>query len=408
MRKLLWIGDAGCPSGFARCTHEILRSIDYREKPGGTWDVTVIGINYRGDPDVRRKYPYDIFPASVNGSDIFGISRLEDLLPRIGPDLIVLQNDPWNIPRYALRLKNYNLVGALAVDGGNCRGTELNSLALSIFWTEFAFKQAAIGGYKGEGTVIPLGIDLANYKPQDRQAARKIVFGKDYPRFKDAFIVGNINRNQPRKRLDLSIAYFAEWVRTKRIDDAYLYLHVAPTGDQGYDCRQLAAYFGVANRLVLAEPEVWYGVEEEFMARTYACFDVMATTSQGEGWGLTTMEGMACGIPQIVGDWAALGEWTEDAALKVPCSEICVTPNRINSIGAVPDRAEFIRALDDLYSDPGMRESLGAKGLELVRRPEYQWDDIGVRYAHALDHVLETKAAAPAQAQEKGRETVNA
>ncbi len=230
-RKMLWIGDAGCPSGFARCTHEILRSLDYREDPGGSWDVTVLGINFRGDPGERKKYPYDMWPASVNGSDIFGISRLGDVLPRVGPDLIVLQNDPWNIPRYANNLKHYNLVGALAVDGENCRGSDLNALSMAIFWTEFAAKQAALGGYRGPAAVIPLGVDLQGYKPQDRQVARKKVFGKDYPRFKDSFIVGNVNRNQPRKRLDLSIAYFAEWVRTRRISDANLYLHVAPTGD---------------------------------------------------------------------------------------------------------------------------------------------------------------------------------
>lgn len=375
MRKLLWIGDAACDSGFARCTHgtlEVLRK---------TWDVTVLGLNYKGDP---HSYPYPIYPC-FTGGDIFGLGRVNEILEKIPPDCVVVQNDPWNIPAYLKRTGNIPTIASLAVDGKNCRGYGMNGLALAIFWTHFAAEEARLGGYSGPAAVIPLGVDLDVYYPEDRRAARQQLLPK---RFEDAFIVGNINRNQTRKRLDLCIAYFAEWVKSRRIGDAYLFLHVAPTGDDGFDCRQLAAYYGIQNRLIIAEPNVFQGLPEDHLRHTYNCFDIMATTTQGEGWGLTTMEGMACGVPSIVPDWAALGEWTEDASYKVPCTSIAHTPGRINVQGGVADREAYIEALDTLYRDKELRSKLSARGHELVKQEDFRWPNIGKAFAEAVENVL--------------------
>ena len=377
LRKLLWVGDAGCESGFAKATHHIL---DVLRK---YWDVSVLALNYRGDP---HPYPYPLYPAA-SGGDAFGVRRLAGIAQQVLPDVVVVQNDVWNMPAYMAKLANIPTIGVLAVDGRNSRGRELNGLTLGIFWTQFGLNEARQGGYTGEGAVIPLGVDLNVYQPSDRVQSR-LNRGLP-PRIGKAFIVGNVNRNQPRKRLDLSIAYFAEWVRTKQISDAFLCLHVAPTGDVGYDCRQLAAYFGVANRLILFEPEVWHGIAEEQLAQTYSCFDVQINTGQGEGWGLTTMEGMACGIPQIHGNWAALGEWPTGASVQVECTTLACTPNNINAVGGIPDREQFIDALDQMYRDPEGRAEIAAAGQELVNRPEYRWEHIGERFAEEIQKALD-------------------
>jgi D-inositol-3-phosphate glycosyltransferase len=101
-----------------------------------------------------------------------------------------------------------------------------------------------------------------------------------------------------------------------------LYLHVCPTGDVGYGIDQLAKYYNLKGRVILAQPGVYHGSTDDEMALTYRAANVGISTTQGEGWGLTTMEGMACGLPQIVPDWSALGEWAAPAAYLVPCSRI--------------------------------------------------------------------------------------
>jgi D-inositol-3-phosphate glycosyltransferase len=389
-RKLLWIGDAGCQSGFARCTHEMLEVLRKY------WDVFVLGINYRGDP---HPYPYQIYPC-YTGGDAFGVKRLPQLLQYVRPDVVVLQNDVWNIPSYMKFLKGVPTVASLPVDGKNCVGAALSGLKLAIFWTEFGLREARQGGYLGPATVVPLGVDLKIYQPQDKKLSRNIA---GLPtKLVDAFIVGNVNRNQPRKRLDLSIQYFSEWVKSRNISNAYLYLHVAPTGDTGINCSQLAAYYGVQNRLILSETDAFQGIPEAQMVTVYNCFDVQINTGQGEGWGLCTMEGMACGIPQIVPDWAALGEWCGEAALQVECTSTAVTFDNINAIGGVPDRKNFIDNLDLLYRDERWRSALIERGLELVRQPQYRWEVIGERFAEELDKALDEVTVLGVQAEVVG------
>jgi glycosyltransferase involved in cell wall biosynthesis len=380
-KKVLWIGDAVVASGFAKVTHYILDAFEKND-----WDIYVLGLNHLGDP---HQYSYPIYPAFIGG-DSFGLKRTKELTTKIKPDVIIIQNDPWNIPGYTKQLKGVPIIATMPVDGKNCKGSDLNGIKHAIFWTQFGADEAQAGGYNGSYDIIPLGVDLHIYRPGDRTMARKLA-GLPH-RLEDAYIVGNINRNQPRKRLDLTIAYFAEWIKSFDIRNAYLFLHVAPTGDKGYDVQQLAGYYGIGNRIILAEPEIGFGVKEAQLVNTYQCFDVQITTTQGEGWGLTTMEGMASGIPQIVPAWAALGEWCKDAATLVDCSTIAMTPNNINVVGGVVDKDQMITALNILYYDEEERENLKTKGLNLVQQDKYRWENIGKQFEKSVCESLTLEA----------------
>lgn len=380
-RRMLLVADAVVSSGFARSARAY---VDGAIAAG--WDVHVLGLNYHGDP---HDWPCKIYPCAPGG-DMWGLGRLPELVGKIAPSVVVVQNDPWNLPRYMKAIgTGVPTVAVLAVDGKNmAQAIKLNGLAGAIFWTQFGEQEARKGGYVGPAAVVPLGVDLDIYKPQDRAEMRRLLLP---PRAHESFIVGCANRNQPRKRMDLLISYFAQWVREFKRHDAMLYLHVAPTGDKGYDLRQLMAYHGINDRLILQEPEVGYGLSERSLAAQYATWDVGMTATQGEGWGLTTMEGMACGIPQIVPRWSALAEWPGDAVASVPCSEIAVTPGYVNVIGAIMDREDAIAALDLLYTDSDHRHALGARGLAHVYQPHYRWKAIGDAFVVAVDSFLDRK-----------------
>lgn len=386
--RLLWIGDAAVSSGFARATHQTLDTLRHH------FDVAVLGLNYMGDP---HPWPYPIYPC-FSGGDLYGLGRVKELIHKHDPTVIVVQNDPWNFQAYLTETGTVPVVGAVAVDGLNCRGKELNGLALAVFWTKFGEEQARIGDYTGPSAVIPLGVDLNIYKPQDSMAVRermnlhKIFSTRGVEN--DVFIVGVVGRNQPRKRLDLTIEYFAEWVHSRNVEDALLWLHVAPTGEQAFGLQQLGQYYGISNQLVVPQIEMIHGITEESMSRVYNVFDVLFSTTQGEGFGLPMFESMACGTPVIAPAWSALDELLEDAAIKVPCTSTAATINAINVIGGIPDRQASLIALDDMYADKGTRQMYSERGLKLVAQNRYRWGNIGKAFNEVLQEVIASRAGA--------------
>lgn len=400
--KVLWIGDAAVSTGFARCTHAACDALH-----AAGHEVNVLGINYYGDP---HSFPYPIHPCVQpldGGRDGFGVLRLQRLLARLEPDVVVILNDPWNVAPYFESMdelflqmpgrKRPKVVGWLAVDGINQDGEPLNRLDLAVTWTAWALGELQKGGFRGAGSVVPLGVDTVRFRPLDKKAARAQLL-PGLP--EDAFLVGVVGRNQMRKRLDLTLEYFAEWIRGANEEirrRAGLFMHVAPTGENGVDLRRLAKHFGLGGRVRLFEPPIGTGAPDDLMPLIYNCFDVYLTTTQGEGWGLPALEAMACGVPVVAPDWSGLGGWAWPAARLVDCAGTAPTaPVGAGAgcyiLGGIPDRAETIRALDDLFEDDEERARLAERGLELAS--EHTWDSVAERFAAELEAVV---AAAPAE-----------
>lgn len=393
--KILFVGDAVVSTGFARCTHaacDALHSAGHQ--------VCVLGINYFGDP---HAYPYPIFPP-INlhdgGRDIYGIGRLPRLTHAIKPDVIVLLNDPWNVKGYLKSLSDSldpdsipPVVGWLAVDGKNQVGHELNPLLHVVVWTDFAARELQKGGYLGEPSVVNLGVDHNQFYPRDRDECRASVFGTiNLPA--DAFVIGVVGRNQVRKRLDLTIEYFSHFTKSRSIDNAYLLLHVAPTGETGTDIQSLCNYYGISDRVLILTPNIGHGVSDSRLCATYNCMDVLVSTSQGEGWGLQVSEAMACGIPCIVPDWSGLGSdggWPGDSVVSVPCTSTALTAplNALaHTIGGIPDRATFVSELYAMYSSPLHRKAYHQRGLR--RADTLSWDRCGREFATILEQAMST------------------
>lgn len=383
-RKLLWIGDTPTVStGFGRATQYTVAVLQ-RE-----FDVTILGLNYQGDP---HAYPCAIYPCAPGG-DWGGLGRMKALIEFIEPDVLVVQQDPWNFPEYMKRAQGVPMVGAVAVDGKNCKGVGLNGLAMAVFWTHFGEAQARIGGYVGPSSVVPLGVDLDIYKPIEdcpdlriEMGLNKALIAQGLPA--DAFVVGVVGRNQQRKRLDLTIEYFAEWIHSRKITDAALWLHVAPTGERAYDIEQLCEYYGITKYALIPDISERVGMTEELLNKVYNVFDVLFTTTQGEGFWLPGFEAMAAGTPIIAPDWSAIGELFVEAAALIPCAYTAATPNKINVIGALPDKRTTVNVLHRMYTEKMLRDQCREAGLKRAYEARYRWENVGEAFLVAVEAAL--------------------
>ena len=293
-KRLLWIGDAVAHTGFSRVTHSILDRLCKK------YDVSILGINYKGDP---HEYPYRIYPASMRG-DIYGINRLYDLMRDIQPDVVCMLNDFWIIDQYMPVINNYRktvqeynirmleegkeqlsipkICAYMPVDGLNVRqeySKALNDLDSVIAYTEFGADQFRKAGVKDTSiTVIPHGIDTKIFNPVNRDIARKAL---NIPQ--EWYIIGLVGRNQPRKRIDLAIRYFAEWAKDKP-DNVRFYYHGA-LKDVGIDIPQLMQYYGMDDRLIITSTGLTssLGIPQERLKYMYSTHDVHISTSAGEG-----------------------------------------------------------------------------------------------------------------------------
>jgi glycosyltransferase involved in cell wall biosynthesis len=258
-----------------------------------------------------------------------------------------------------------------------------------------------MAGYRGQSAIIPHGVDTLLYRPimrdECRQKHLKLFNAEGETIIPDnAFIVGNVNRNQPRKRLDLTIQYFAEWIKRvagdprQRIDNAYLYLHCAQNDTSGLQLAELAHYYGIDNRLIIPDAEEVTpakGLPESEMPYVYGCFDVQVSTTAGEGWGLCSAEGMACGIPQILPMHSAFAEWAAGAAYMVPCHERQAHPV-INTVGTTPAKEDFIRALDLFYRNPELRLEYAERARRCACQPLYEWDEVARKFDSELKRMV--------------------
>ena len=67
---------------------------------------------------------------------------------------------------------------------------------------------------------------------------------------------------------------------------------------------------------------------------------------------MTTLEGLACGTPQLLPDFAALGEWARDVCTLVPVRYPMVSTASTNLVFWSVDYREMAAAMVKLYHSP--------------------------------------------------------
>lgn len=384
MNKLLLVGDFACHTGFARVLESLAH--EWRE----SYDIAVLALNYLGNPHPLQRH-YRLYPGAVAG-DPLGINAVAGVVADERPDAIFIIGDPWVIPFYLEKLADQSapVIAYVPVDGPHLRRMDvepLNDLTALIAYTHFAARELLTAGYTGPIMVAPHGIDCDLFSPAADIRAAKQLIGID----PDWYTVLVLDRNQPRKQLDIAFAAFA--AAFAGVDSARLIYHGA-LRDIGWDIEDMAHDLGIADKLILTSrtntPRI--GIRTERLPDLYRAADCRLTTTAGEGWGLTIMESMACGVPCIVPCWSALAEWAQGGVRYVPVSSVRRHVGMMNTMAGVVDTGDVVAALLELYNDQDERARIGRAGRALVSQDMYRWSVIADTIGSVIRVAIESDA----------------
>ena len=404
--KLLLAGDAAVPTGFARLIHGVFSRLTDR------WEIAQLGVNHLGDP---HDWPWPIYRAGLYGG-VFGIDRIAALAGHLRPDVVVLVSDLSVVGEWADALAAWPgrahtpVVAYVPVERGPLHPAHVRGAAavdLLLCYTEFGASELRRGAERERERhpdfslpaveVIPHGVDTALFRPVrgndafDRGPVRRKLFGDDSLR--SAFIVLNANRNQLRKRIDVTIKGFSLFAEGKP-EDVLLYLHMGRI-DVGWDVLELARRFGIEERLVMSGKED--GIPnlpgEEVNAIYNAC-DVGVNTASGEGWGLVAFEHAATGAAQVVPAHSAPAELWRGAAELLETDGTLTNPDNLEEDWII--RPETLAAaLERLYADRAHLREMSRRAYENATRAEYGWTAVAHRWDAALRRALEMRGRRP-------------
>jgi glycosyltransferase involved in cell wall biosynthesis len=196
----------------------------------------------------------------------------------------------------------------------------------------------------------------------------------------DKFVIGNFNRNQPRKQPVRCIQAFAKFAKDK--PDVLLHMQMDWNDIFGWPIQYFGQMYGCLHKMIQPKP---VGMSREEVAKTYTLWDINVNPHGGEGFGLSTIEGSACGLPNIITDYTTSNELVIDG--NPTPRGICVPPKELYwekmDVAAVQRAAIDVDKLTDAFNTYYYNRDLikehGEKGREWVEKNcscntiQHQW-----------------------------------
>ena len=247
---------------------------------------------------------------------------------------------------------------------------------------------------------FPHGFDSKRYFPIPRKLAR-LYYNLAPP--SEAFIVLQLNRNQPRKRLDQTMIAWADVVarhlalkksRSPTNQPKMIQLMI---GTQMNGCwnlgeifenelrrRGISAEVGRQYIVSLAKPQQ---MSDRDINILYNACDIGVNNCSGEGWGLTSSEHGAIGCPQVAALVGGHREFMKDGVTSQLIKPkwnfyVDTTQDGIGGLAEVGDPADYADAIWKYYTTPTLVCKHGAASRSEILQ-HYRWETV-VAHFHGI------------------------
>ena len=367
---MFWGDSPTAGTGFGNVLKFIINHL-----PKDRFKISVLGLYYNGEPHGLNCYIYPV----KNSAEHHDKDELVKIIKKENPDIIFLLSDIWVIDPMLKFFKEYNLtkkrkiVGYIPVDAKDHDPRwydNIDILSQLVVYNEFGKSVVNKACPNLDPLIIEHGVDNKVFykKFETRTEAKKALFKA--PELHDSFIVLNAGRNQPRKRLDITLRAFAEFAKDKQ--DVFLYMH-SGAKDAHIDTIRLATELGIYSKLIMTTDKSGLpNIDIEDLNLLYNACDVGINTGLGEGFGLPNAEHAATGALQIVPDHSALTDLYKDCGVLVPAN-ILFTLDGISTTAKMVAIQDVVKALELVYNNKDLYTQKSKLCYEKFTSEKYSW-----------------------------------
>ena len=208
-------------------------------------------------------------------------------------------------------------------------------------------------------SVLPAGVDLELFKPEEKSEARRSLG------LPDRNVVLSVGRVEPLKGFDILLTAMAS------LDDRSDTSIVIVGGDEESSpemerLQTLSQTLGLEDSVIFTR-----AVSQERLSMYYNAADVFVMPSYYESFGLVALEAMACGVPVIASRVSGPRSFVKSGVTGYLIERRCPEP--------------FAQRLDVLLHNPMLRESMGRAARSHAET--MGWDMVGRRTLDVYDSV---------------------
>lgn len=401
-------------NGYSKVIFELVQQLSRMED---AVRVFIFGFqNVRGEDKLRGDVPpnvtvYDAFAEENPKQQGFGIGQVKDYVSLCQPDVALIFNDMHIISAVLNELKDvperkfpiltyidqvYTYQRRVYIDFVNDHADE--AIMFSPGWERCIKAQ----GLRLPTHFLPHGVNTDVYYPVPSHIVRKY-----YGFSPDDFLVLNMNRNQPRKRWDITLKAVVEVLR--RNPGAPLKLIVATSARGGWNLTEIfdrelakAGLDVAAGHRHIVFVDAPQRMTDREVNMLYNLCDIGVNTCDGEGFGLCNVEQAVVGKPQVVSN---IGSFTDvfdrDCAILVePRVEYYLDSSRdlIGGEARMCSYSDFADGIEKYMKD---RALCGRHGQAARKRilQTYRWPAIARKLSNIVCDAYDKRAPPPAPAQ---------
>jgi glycosyltransferase involved in cell wall biosynthesis len=226
------------------------------------------------------------------------------------------------------------------------------------------------------------------YRITDKDELAELEKMKKINGWENKFIVGFVGKHMSRKMIPRLMEAFAKF--HKQRPDSVLIMNVGnpKMSDYGGDLERDSKEFGIGDACFTVGNIASHntGIPTKALNQLYNIFDVHASATSGEGFGMTTAEAMACGTPNIINNYTTSEELVKGRGWLV--DPICYVPGQYGVRRAVVDTDKMAEAMLEAYDDEEKRLKLG-EAAEKWTNKNLLWDDIAIKFEDICQRAID-------------------